>query len=98
MQQHSMAESPHRGTNTRQPLRVALVNMPFPSTRYPSMPLGLLNAIVRERGYAVDTLDFNLHFARRLGWETYETLAYNRWHDAGEWLFGRAAFRDRAPD
>jgi ribosomal peptide maturation radical SAM protein 1 len=84
--------------NQRTNLRVALVNMPFHSTRYPSIALGLLHAGLMELGYHVRTANIALQFAARLGWEEYEIIASDRWRFAGEWMFARAAFGEDAPN
>jgi len=80
------------------PLRVALVNMPFNSTRFPSMQLGLLQAIAKQHGHAVTTHYLNMQFAARVGWDMYEVISTNYYHLLGEWTFARAAFREDAPD
>jgi ribosomal peptide maturation radical SAM protein 1 len=83
---------------TQASLRVALVNMPFGSTRYPSIQLGLLQAILKQRGIEATTYYFNLEFGARLGWDIYEQLCEQRSHLMGEWLFSRAALGENAPD
>lgn len=84
-------------TDGRSAPRVALVNMPFGSTRYPSIQLGLLKAILAGHEIAASTHHLNLRFAQRIGWERYETLCDQRCHLVGEWLFARAAFGEGAP-
>jgi ribosomal peptide maturation radical SAM protein 1 len=79
-------------------LRVALVNMPFGSTRRPSIQLGLLQAILKGRGFACDSHYFNLRFASRIGWEAYEALCDEPSYLIGEWLFSRAAFAEGSPE
>jgi ribosomal peptide maturation radical SAM protein 1 len=79
-------------------LRVALVNMPFSSTRYPSLQLGLLQAILARRGFEATSHYFNLGFAAPLGWESYEILCEQHYPLLGEWIFSRAAFGEAAPD
>ena len=58
----------------RRPLTVRLVDMPFASSRRPSIQLGLLQAILARRGIAARTVHLNLELAQRLGWERYEAL------------------------
>lgn len=84
-------------TGPRRPLRVALVNMPFSSARYPSIQLGLLQAILKRRGFDTTTHYFNLRFAPRIGWDTYELLCHTRTLLTGEWVFAGAAFGECAP-
>ena len=76
--------------------RVALVDMPFCSTRYPSAPMGLLHAILAGLGVPVTSHYLNLLFAARIGWERYEALP-RVGRLTGEWLFSRAAFGEDAP-
>lgn len=79
------------------PLRVALVSMPFHSSRYPSMQLGLLQAILERENFDARTFYINLEFAATVGWEEYARLCLQRCHFLGEWLFSRAAYREDAP-
>jgi ribosomal peptide maturation radical SAM protein 1 len=79
------------------PLRVALVNMPFASTRYPSIQLGLLQAILTDRGIPTVTHYLNLNFAARIGWMLYENLTEGQAYGIGDWIFSRAAFGNDAP-
>ena len=79
------------------PLRVALVNMPFASTRYPSIQLGLLQAILTARGIPTVSHYFNLSFAARIGWMLYENLTEGQAYGIGDWIFSRAAFGNDAP-
>jgi ribosomal peptide maturation radical SAM protein 1 len=82
----------------RPALRVALVNMPFSSSRFPSMQIGLLQSILAERGISATAHYLNLEFAARVGWNQYEALSNNTLHLAGDWLFASEAFREDAPD
>jgi ribosomal peptide maturation radical SAM protein 1 len=82
----------------RRTLRIGLVNMPFGSTKFPSMQHGLLQAILAERGFAATSHYLNLHFAARFGWELHEFLSWYAPRLAGEWLFARAAFGEQAPN
>jgi hypothetical protein len=74
-------------SGSRPPLRLALVNMPFATTRYPSIQLGLLQAIVARRGIRTTTHYLNLRFAKRIGWELYEFLSHGHSYHVGEWIF-----------
>jgi ribosomal peptide maturation radical SAM protein 1 len=78
-------------------LRLALVNMPFATTRYPSIQLGLLQALAARCGIPATTYYLNLHFAQRIGWEFYEFLSYGHSYHVGEWIFAETAFEDCAP-
>src|SRR5438105_9598469 len=82
----------------RRALRVGLVMMPFGSARYPSMQLGLLQAILAQRGFAATTHYLNLHFAARIGWDLHEFFAWYAPRLSGEWLFACAAFGEDAPE
>ena len=79
-------------------LRVALVNMPFSSARFPSMQLGLLQSILTQHGFSATSHYLNLDYAARVGWKHYEKLSDNTLCFIGDWLFARAAFRESAPD
>src|SRR5262249_29591893 len=78
--------------------RVALVNMPFASSRYPSIQLGLLQAILARHHIAATTHYFNLRFGAQLGWEVFEIFCRQTPRLLGDWLFARAAFAESAPD
>jgi ribosomal peptide maturation radical SAM protein 1 len=78
-------------------VKIALVNMPVASTRYPSIQLGLLKSILSGQGHEVDVHYLNLDFAHRIGWEKYERLATQRFLLVNEWLFSVAAFGPKAP-
>jgi ribosomal peptide maturation radical SAM protein 1 len=80
------------------PLRVALVNMPFSSTRFPSIQIGLLQSILAQHGIPATAHYLNLEFAARIGWKRYETLSNSTLYFVGDWIFSRAAFRQHAPD
>ena len=78
--------------------RVALINMPFASSRRPSIQVGLLQAILEANGVSATSLYFNLELGASIGWERYESLCHARDILFGEWLFARAAFLEHAPD
>lgn len=78
-------------------VRVAIVCMPFFSGARPAIQLGLLHAIVRERGFVPTSFHLNLDLAARIGVEMYEKLCNHRGRMTGEWLFSRAAFGDSVP-
>ncbi|HWN11482.1 MAG TPA: RiPP maturation radical SAM C-methyltransferase [Pyrinomonadaceae bacterium] len=78
--------------------RVGLVNMPFASSRRPSIQLGLLQAILAGYDIPAASIYFNLDFGSLIGWEKYESLCHERDFLLGEWLFARAAFAEDAID
>jgi ribosomal peptide maturation radical SAM protein 1 len=80
------------------PLRVALVNMPFSSSRFPSMQIGLLQSILAGRCITATALYLNLEFAARIGWNLYESLSNETLYFIGDWMFASEAFREDAPD
>ena len=92
------AKPPGTAPAKRPALRVALVNMPFSSSRFPSMQIGLLQSILAERGITATAHYLNLEFAARIGWNHYEALSNNTLYFIGDWMFAREAFRDAAPD
>jgi ribosomal peptide maturation radical SAM protein 1 len=77
---------------------VALVSMPFVSTRCPSIQLGLLKGLAETHGFPAATFHLNLDFASQIGLAWYEALSQHRGRLLGEWLFSLAAFGDEAPD
>jgi ribosomal peptide maturation radical SAM protein 1 len=72
---------------------VALVNMPFSSSKYPSIQLGTLASVLKSHGIAVKTHHLYLHFAYQLGVQLYEVLCEKRGL-LGDWLFSHLLFRD----
>ena len=73
--------------------KVALVNMPFSSAKYPSIQLGSLSALLKSRGIGVKSHHLNLVFAHKIGTRLYEVLCEKRGL-FGEWLFSSILFRD----
>jgi ribosomal peptide maturation radical SAM protein 1 len=72
---------------------VALVNMPFSSSKYPSIQLGTLASVLKSQGVGVKTYHLYLHFAYQLGVPFYEVLCQKRGL-LGEWLFSHLLFRE----
>jgi ribosomal peptide maturation radical SAM protein 1 len=72
---------------------VALVNMPFSYSKYPSIQLGTLSALLKSDGVGVRTHYLNLAFAQRIGLPLYELICEKR-ALFGEWLFSRLLFRE----
>ncbi len=73
--------------------QVALVNMPFSFSKYPSIQLGTLSALLKSRGIAVDCHHLNVRFAYKIGVPLYELICEKR-ALFGEWLFSYLLFRD----
>src|SRR5947199_10862047 len=73
--------------------RVALVNMPFSSSKYPSIQVGTLASLLKSQGIGVKTYHLDLHFAYQIGPPLYEVLCEKRGR-LGEWLFSHLLFRD----
>ncbi|HLZ34273.1 MAG TPA: RiPP maturation radical SAM C-methyltransferase [Nitrospira sp.] len=73
--------------------RVALVNMPFSYSKYPSIQLGTLSALLKSRGIPVDCHHLNVRFAHKIGVPLYEMICEKR-ALFGEWLFSYLLFRD----
>jgi len=62
---------------------VALVNMPFSSSRYPSIQLGTLASLLKAQGIGVKTYHLYLHFAYQIGPPLfYERAPVNRMESA----------------
>jgi len=72
---------------------IALVNMPFGYSKYPSIQLGTLSALLKSQGLGVNSHYLNLLFAHRIGVPLYELLCEKR-ALFGEWLFSYLLFRD----
>ena len=73
--------------------RVGLVTMPFSYSKFPSIQLGTLSALLKSQGIGVKTYHFNLQFAHKIGVPLYEILCEKRGL-FGEWLFSALLFRD----
>jgi ribosomal peptide maturation radical SAM protein 1 len=77
---------------------VALVSMPFVDDRSPSIQLGILAEIARQRGSNVRTLHANLELAATMDLQIYRSLSQHRGLLVGDWLFSFEAFGNAAPD
>jgi ribosomal peptide maturation radical SAM protein 1 len=73
--------------------QVALVNMPFSYSKYPSIQLGTLSALLKSQGIPVDCHYLNVRFAHMIGAPLYEMICEKR-ALFGEWLFSSLLFRD----
>jgi ribosomal peptide maturation radical SAM protein 1 len=80
--------------------KIALVSMPFASTRRPSLQLGLLAGLAKRSGWEPIPLHMGVDFAALIGRKAYELLCQHRGIQLGDWLFSKAAFgsADVAPD
>lgn len=72
---------------------IALVNMPFGYSKYPSIQLGTLSSLLKSQGLGIKSHYLNLSFAHRIGVPMYERLCEKR-ALLGEWLFSYLLFRD----
>ena len=73
--------------------QVALVNMPFSYSKYPSIQLGTLSALLKSKGIPVDCHHLNVRFAHKIGAPLYEMICEKR-ALFGEWIFSYLLFRD----
>ena len=73
--------------------KVALVNMPFSYSKFPSIQLGTLSALLKSKGTPVDCHHLNVRFAFKIGVPLYEIICEKR-ALFGEWLFSYLLFRD----
>lgn len=78
--------------------RIALVSMPFASTRRPSLQIGMLKGLAERVGWRADTLHLSLDFAALIGRDAYEVLCQHRGMQLSDWIFSVAAFGADAPD
>jgi len=67
--------------------------MPFSFSKYPSIQLGTLSALLKSQGIAVDCHHLNVRFAHKIGVHLYELICEKR-ALFGEWLFSYLLFRD----
>jgi len=74
-------------------VHVALVNMPFSYSKYPSMQLGTLSALLKSKGIPVDCHHLNVRFAHKIGVPLYEMICEKRTL-FGEWILSYLLFRD----
>ena len=88
-----MSQKEHTSEHTSGDARVALVNMPFSFSKYPSIQLGTLSALLKSQGIAVDCHHLNVRFAHKIGVHLYELICEKR-ALFGEWLFSYLLFRD----
>jgi ribosomal peptide maturation radical SAM protein 1 len=72
---------------------VALVNMPFGHSKYPSIQLGTLSSMLKAQGIGVTSHYLNLSFGRQIGFPLYDVLCESQLL-IGEWLFAHLLFRD----
>lgn len=73
--------------------QVALVNMPFSFSKYPSIQLGTLTSLLKSQRIPVDCHHLNVRFAHQIGVPLYEMICEKR-ALFGEWLFSYLLFRD----
>jgi len=91
---HVSRPSPGEGVDFRAlGTKVALVTMPFTYSKFPSIQLGTLSALLKSQGMGVRTYHLNLLFAHKIGVPLYEILCEKRGL-IGEWLFSSILFRD----
>jgi len=67
-------------------MKTALINMPFGFHIYPSIQLGTLASVLKNRGMETKTYYLNLHFAAQIEFPVYKQLCEKRFL-IGEWLF-----------
>jgi ribosomal peptide maturation radical SAM protein 1 len=73
--------------------QVALVNMPFSYSKYPSIQLGTLSALLKSKNIPVDCHHLNVRYAHKIGVPLYEMICEKR-ALFGEWIFSYLLFRD----
>jgi len=73
--------------------QVALVNMPFSYSKFPSIQLGTLSALLKSQQIPVDCHHLNVRFAYKIGVPLHETICEKRGL-FGEWLFSYLLFRN----
>ncbi len=93
MDKRDSTERKGEGTLEREGTPVALVNMPFSYSKYPSIQLGTLSALLKSQGIGVKNHYLNLSFAQHIGVPLYELICEKR-ALFGEWLFSHLLFRE----
>ena len=93
MGEKRVSQKEHTSGHTFGDAQVALVNMPFSFSKYPSIQLGTLSALLKSQGIAVDCHHLNVRFAHKIGVHLYELICEKR-ALFGEWLFSYLLFRD----
>ena len=73
--------------------QVALVNMPFSYSKFPSIQLGTLSALLKSNGVPVDCNHLNVRFDHKVGVSLYEMI-YEKQALFGKWIFPHLLFRD----
>ncbi len=73
--------------------QVALVNMPFSYSKYPSIQLGTLSSLLKSKNIPVDCHHLNVRYAHKIGVPLYEMICEKR-ALFGEWIFSYLLFRD----
>jgi len=88
-------EEPGESGNPRSRHDVVLVSMPFASPLWPSVGLGLLNAILVDSGIPTSIEYFNLDFLAEHGQWIFTLTEDNADTLMGEWLFREQLFSDQ---
>src|SRR5215207_8826457 len=86
---------------SRPPVDVLLINMPFGPLKKPSIGLSLLQAGLCGTPISSKILYFTLLFATRSGIDLYENIStgpYSSMAQVGEWIFSSALFPDQDPN
>jgi ribosomal peptide maturation radical SAM protein 1 len=75
---------------------IHLINMPFGSITHPNLALGLIKAQLEDAGLPTRVHNFNLTFAQRVNFGTYERIALFKGVETqvSEWLFAHEAWRE----
>src|SRR3989475_12560070 len=72
--------------------RVALVNMPFSSSKYPSIQAGTLASLLKAQRIGAKTYHLYLHFAYQIGPPLYEVMCEQPGL-LGQWPLSHSLFR-----
>jgi ribosomal peptide maturation radical SAM protein 1 len=69
-----------------------LINSPFAATNYPSIQLGLVQALAQERDIKTRSWYINLFFSKVIGSRLYDLVSDHRGIQVGDWIFTQSAF------
>ena len=78
---------------TKSAPQIALIQMPFAVTAWPSLGLSLLRSALGKRGISSTVYYLNLEFLKMVGYEIYQDLALGAPANTdllGEWIFSEA--------
>src|SRR3990167_11005103 len=78
---------------------ISLINMHMGVAQRPSIALGLLQSILKKRGFSVKSYYASLWYLQFIGKKNFKWLEkLSVGYMMGDWLFGQSAFPDFSPN